>query len=210
MPELLTEIGANAFHGCKSLKALSVPPFLCKIGDNAFSGVELDCISFISFDKLVDEVPKYIFSSICGQHIPKLIVFPADREKTYRKWCPKMFKRKTPLLVTGRRGFWIYDGVMIKKADNTSDLCRGVNKPYKENAKILINKGSDMAICLPTLYGGGKSRGYSATVNGVPKDIEYIPWRYHIFGGMILYDNPFVLQLKDIRSPCTINIDWNN
>ncbi|MBD5356639.1 MAG: leucine-rich repeat domain-containing protein [Bacteroides sp.] len=216
LPKSLSEIGATAFRGCKSLKTFTVYPDLRKIGENAFSGVKLDCVSFNTLD---DDVLKHSFSSICGTHIPNLIVFPAEKAWIYKKMCPKMFKKRISISVTGNYNFWVYDGIIDKEMavyDARPIISQKVSKYFDGNAEILVTNGSGLSIVLER-YNRNTHSGYTAVANSTPMEVEPIGFGTYWWcsGNNALnfshytHYYEYMFLLKDIKSPCSLTIELN-
>ncbi|MBD5356642.1 MAG: leucine-rich repeat domain-containing protein [Bacteroides sp.] len=219
LPKSISVIGANAFRGCKNLKSLSIPKKLCHIGKNAFDGVKLDCIVFND----VETTPQYTFSSICGNHIPNLIMFPVTAEKAYHKWCPKMFKKRIPLLVSGGGGFHLSNKLISQETSRvapSSIILRNSSKNFDNDAEILINKGGNLSIIVEhyTAYGisnskstGTGGKGYAAMVNDKLVRLQHMYLETIIEQEdytLISPHNLYILELKGIKSPTTVNIEW--
>ncbi len=87
----VTEIGANAFKGCKKLKKVTIEKNLTKIGKQAFSGCSrLNKITFKG--KLLTEVGKNAFKGISKKAVIKV---PKAQKKKYKKLLSKKGQPKT-------------------------------------------------------------------------------------------------------------------
>ena len=87
----VTEIGANAFKGCKKLKKVTIEKNLTTIGKQAFSGCSrLNKITFKG--KLLTKVGKNAFKGISKKAVIKV---PKAQKKKYKKLLSKKGQPKT-------------------------------------------------------------------------------------------------------------------
>ena len=64
LPNTITNIGSNAFHGCKSLKKVNLPDGICKIKDGTFNGCQ--SLEEIKIPDSVTHIGKMAFYQ-CGE-----------------------------------------------------------------------------------------------------------------------------------------------
>ena len=119
LPETITSIGYEAFHGCRLLERINIPDSVTYIGDDAFSGCSK--LSYIPIPKAMTVIGEYAFSSsgIVTADIPENIT---TIEEYAFSWCKNLTSVTIDNSVTvmEKRAFWNCENLTEIRFDGTT------------------------------------------------------------------------------------------